>query len=100
MSAASGIHRQGVFEAVHGLVVFLPHQGRASQTDPRPDRVGLQRQRLCEQRLGRLGPALCDVHFPERDQRRHIVGLQREGLVEGTAAALSNAPWVVYRCPR
>ena len=86
------IHRQGFLQMLHGPDVVLTRRGCPSQADPRPGRAGLKRQRLCEQRLGRLRPALCEVHFPERDQRRHIVGSQREGLFEGCRGLRECAP--------
>ena len=77
------IHRQGCLQMLHGLQVVLSHHGRPSQADPRPDRVGPQRQRLCQQRFGRRGPALFQLHLAERDQGRHVVRLQCQGLLEG-----------------
>ena len=77
-----GVARQDLLQQIGGPAVVLFQQGRPGQAVPRRQRGRIQRQRLREQRLGIVGPSLLQTDVAEPEQRRRILGLNPEHLLE------------------
>ncbi len=78
-----GIHRQRVFEILHGAGIVAFRDGHASQSCDGRDCPRSQRVGFGEQRLGGVGFPLIEIQAAEPDQRREIVGLELQRALEG-----------------
>ena len=74
--------RQDLLQQVGGPAVVLLEQRRLREAVARGERRRKQRQRLGEQPLGGVGPALLQADVAEPEQRRRILGLDAKDLLE------------------
>ena len=89
------VPRQNLLQQVGGPAVVLLEQRRLRQAVARRQRRRKQRQRLREQRLGVIGPALLQADVAEPEQRRRILGLDVEDLLEERGRLVQGAPVAV-----
>ena len=71
------------FEMLDRAGVLLFGERHAPETEQRRPRAGLERQRPLEVELRLCGLSLVEVQVAQPHQRRHILGLQLKGALEG-----------------
>ena len=92
------VPRQDLLQQVGGPAVVLLEQRRLGQTVARRQGRGKQRQRLGEERLGRLGPALLQADVAQPEQRRRILGLYAQDPIEERGRLVQGAAVAVQLC--